>query len=365
MNIVIKLLTRLRSFWRSMFTRQDVTAATSKKPAPVNRRKSRKHEGVHYYLGDLLDSLDDAFEGFRAFKAADPDAYKLFSQVGAAVSSSDGGVYTALDPYFKRGNLPAFACVHLARAEKGESDTVGARFIYLQKINRPINVQPSNLPTYRIGAIHALKGREKAVCSYGAVAVSQDGTVSPLKECAPCTQRLPNRGGKIVSMRWSYGRFGLWAKDRGKTVEQHAQDIFSIVANLAMQPESGLTVRVSKGKHTATFSIDMLRTPYFFADRDKTVNENGRTKRILHIVRGHQRTGADGKVRYVKPHFRGLRRFTWNGYSVAIGMAGKHFVGPLTFTAASSEYPEPPNHDWIDSEEVGRLIHVHTTGEAA
>jgi hypothetical protein len=50
------------------------------------------------------------------------------------------------------------------------------------------------------------------------------------------------------------------------------------------------------------------------------VNENGRRKRIFHIVRPHVR--ADGRA--VKMHFRGMRDFAWNGYRIVVTVPGLH-----------------------------------------
>ena len=85
-----------------------------------------------------------------------------------------------------------------------------------------------------------------------------------------------------------------------------------------------------------SFSIDMLRTPYFFADRKKVVNENGNTKKIFHIVRGHKRKNGT----FIKTHFRGLREFVWNDYQVKIGLAGLHRKSIFEFTGALENVDE-------------------------
>jgi len=92
-------------------------------------------------------------------------------------------------------------------------------------------------------------------------------------------------------------------------------------------------VNVSNGHLTAVFCIDMLRTPYFFADRD--IEYKG--SKIFHIVRAHRRVGAGGNETFVKSHFRGLREFVWNGYSVRITLAGKHHADLLDANFGSYE----------------------------
>ena len=102
-------------------------------------------------------------------------------------------------------------------------------------------------------------------------------------------------------------------------IHSFVQNAFGFLIHWHDTSSSGLQVRASKGYVSLKFHIDMLRTPYFFKDRNITVNHNGRKKRIFHIVRTHKRGD-----KYIKSHFRGLRKFKWHNYDIVISMPGKH-----------------------------------------
>jgi hypothetical protein len=93
---------------------------------------------------------------------------------------------------------------------------------------------------------------------------------------------------------------------------------------------AGLRVLATKGHITAAFGINLLRTPYFFKDREVTIGPTGSKRRIFHIVRTHARTRGDTTSR-VRSHFRGERKFRWNGYDIQINVPGTHHRLPIEF----------------------------------
>jgi hypothetical protein len=70
-----------------------------------------------------------------------------------------------------------------------------------------------------------------------------------------------------------------------------------------------------------TFSIANERGPYFFRNRDRELTIDGKRARIFHAVDAHDRLLPNGKVIRVHAHYRGARRFTWNGEQVRIAPA--------------------------------------------
>lgn len=316
---------------------------------PVRKKAARQpkeHFGAHYYLGDLLNHLDSAFKDFRAFKKADREAYGLYKHLGASVFSSDVLIGRKGWGFVDLEKLPSFFCCYFPW-KSDDPEAVRASFRYMLKIKKPVNVQPSNGTVYRVGGVYSADDKVH-VAGVFYVAVSGDGTVTPLKqlelksEVPHFTRQFKGDRGPVVQRaRWDYPR-SLWdiAQDSGTTIEDVAHHWFYTTAEASLAQNAGITVRARKGVDVATFAIDMLRTPYFFADRDKVVNENGRTKKILHIVRGHYRTLAGGERKFVKSHFRGLRKFTWNGYRVSIGLSGWHHTDAAGFQAPGVDVPE-------------------------
>lgn len=302
--------------WIMGFFRQEAQDGNRQRKAPVQREK--QHFGAHYYLGDLLDALDRVFEDLPVFKKSDRDAYDLFSKLGASVISSDGMLDVDIDAYAVR-QLPGFGCFYIHTGTETE-ERVPARFVYFFKEDRPVNVQTSNHTIYRCGVTYHSKKWNRAACAQFYIALSDDGTITPLKSCTP-RKHAPG----FVRMEWDYPRELLdISTDNGTTPQERAKVLFSVAVNASLARERGITVRVKKGGQSAAFAIDMTRSPYFFSDREKVTDANGQTKKIFHIVKGHWRTLGGGHQKFIKTHFRGLKNFMWNGYEVSIGVGGKH-----------------------------------------
>lgn len=364
------IIRRLLAWFKSLFVRvpqplpEGDGEIVVKLPNPIRRKRAGKRDdtgSARYYFDNLLDQLDSYFADIRLLQKKQIDI-GAFRRIGCTVINrklilkQDG-----LEPYALK-NLPGMGCFYTHEPGTWKDDTgekfYPITFLAFQKIKSPVNVQPSNKPVYEVTAVFKADGKKPFAGQYYVAVSPEDGSVTPLKQCEP----VRHKPG-FVRMEWGKSPFliavvkGSRKHDPNVTVEQAALDIFSSAVNAFTSVEEGITVRVKKNNHTALFCIDMLRTPYFFADREKTVTENGTTKRILHIVRTHERTGAGGVRRFVKTHFRGLRRFTWNGYSVSIGLPGHHHVMLNDFDVAT--HPMIGNvkpQGSFDDEQIGELV---------
>jgi hypothetical protein len=101
--------------------------------------------------------------------------------------------------------------------------------------------------------------------------------------------------------------------------------ILSEVAVTLWTYESGnasmIQVRASKNGVSTLINVNVEQTPEFFNDREDVIVD-GIKKRIFHIVRPHERQLVD-KTALVHLHFRGLRKFIWNGYEIEISVPGR------------------------------------------
>lgn len=347
----------LKRIWD--FLRRTVSTGSRRAAKKQTRKRhAKEHFGTHYYLGDLLDSLDDCFKVYPLFRKADPEGYALFRKVGAQISSSDGRLsFDRLESYLTVDEIPSFACSHYYDA-KADNEYLRASFISVRKCDRPINVELSNSDVYEVTMIFTDPKTSKfhrAGNFY--VSVTRDSEVRVLRYQEPVCHALGSKGKSIVRMEWHRPTWldGLRGDDNDPaTCEEKARRLFITTVNgFYFGTEGGITVRVRKGKDVAVFAIDMLRTPYFFADREKTVNENGRTKRVMHIVRTHKRSNG----RYVKSHFRGLREFNWNGYHVKISLPAKHRHMLSTFGIKGRNLQDiEPGCAVMDSGQVGDYL---------
>src|SRR6185436_16011577 len=105
---------------------------------------------------------------------------------------------------------------------------------------------------------------------------------------------------------------------RKRSGEQYVAEMMVMAFQTYRESVSKIVVRASRGGNVAAFGIELPRAKYFFADRDAELASDGRRKRIFHSVVEHHRKLADNREVVVKSHFRGARKFDWNGSSVCI-----------------------------------------------
>ena len=315
-----------------------------KKPEPEqpkkrkkNKQRKRDHLGAHYYLGDLLDQLDNSFKSLDSLKKVNKQAYKTFSKVSCHVASTDLLRGTGNQYSITRDQIPSVGCSFISdtgdkritRVVDGE-EFRAPTFCYFRRIKNPINVQQSNGITLEVCSVFEFEKGPEAVNYY--VSIDEDLNITPLKELhvkeVPVRPKVSRKNNRPFSIRRAYWQQAPYIEDMAKehheTLEEAAAYLTWIAINSVLAMDSGVHVRVAKGSKRVTFAIDMLRTPYFFKDRDKTVNENGKTQKIFHIVAGHKRKLANGEETTVKSHFRGIRKFMWNGFKINILLTGKH-----------------------------------------
>jgi hypothetical protein len=72
-------------------------------------------------------------------------------------------------------------------------------------------------------------------------------------------------------------------------------------------------------------------------------------------VRTHVRKTKNGEV-FIRSHFRGLRKFNWNGYAVSVGLGGKHQVMLTDATFAAYPDIEFKDQKFIDSKVLGEKM---------
>ena len=343
------IINMIKSWWERLWTRQ--TEAEPVKKKITRKQRDRFHHGAHYYLTDLLDQMDRAFNGMDALKKADPQAYKRFLKMSCNVfckdmvtergdekAWADIGNQFAIDV----NDIPSQGCVYVPTSDKWpEDDDQYPMFIYFHRIKKPINVQQSNGIVIEMGMCWAGKdNKSKPFADVFWVSVAEDGSVTPLKELTKKSEKVDRKIKRkgvqpfsVVRTSWEHSHLLKYGADcRHETIEQTAYWSLWTAINCTLATDSGINVRVMKGARRLTFAIDMLRTPYFFKDREKVVNENGNTKKIFHIVAAHKRV-VNGVEQIVKSHTRGLRKFIWNGYRVNILLLGKHMNSINSFTA--------------------------------
>lgn len=306
-------------------------------------------------LRGLLDDLDNYMTIMHQLKVVDRDAYDLFSQIGAAVGGADLSLlspdhYGLTDDFLRQP--PSFGFLYLSHGD--DENCVPA--IYFSKFRWRSCVEPFDGPIYELCVY--INNRKKLRGIYWChVGIANDGKIKLLKERIQKTVRLPKNKGSFVRTEWSIPTWiELFCKDgRWDNPDQWAAGAFTLAANHTVNYRDGFRVSVSNGRVRGAFRIDLLRTPYFFRDRDLTVTQNGHRRKIFHIVRTHSRN-VNGKERFVKSHFRGERRFQWNGFNVLITMPGLHHAEISDFTCGLLDSDDVKGRGLVGIREAGKIF---------
>jgi hypothetical protein len=351
--------------------------------------------GQFYFRERILDQLPEYFRILKRMRKHDPEAYALYSRVGAHIMPYwlpiTDDEFNELSPWW-RVNRPSFGAVALLEGKPSDPDakTICPSFFYFSKFNgdKPLlDCEPySNGDIYSCTAYfhdNREKGMRKyfgAVPAFFYVGVSQGGTVTILKQllssrvkvqtkhrhCAPgCDPE--NRGTKFYLNRQHWGinpMFEEWmlsdevrAKKLFASPQAHMRELFLMTANVFEGAQNSM-IRVDAQKESmhAVFGVNVERTPYFFKDREVVLNERGNKLRIFHVVRPHNR----GNRTMVKMHFRGLREFDWNGYRIKITVPGRDHLMIPEFDVALQEIED--KRRGISQGHLGYMLQQHMTG---
>ena len=343
------------------------------RPPPAHVDRS---DGVpnFYFRDNILDRLAEHMQLARMVRKVSFELYAHCGTIGAVLIpplSTDEGVTAR----WRSGAPMSFGAVSFTPTStlrhKSKDVWIPCSFGIFQYLEKPgYSVERTTDKVYQLVCIYYRKKLNgevdtRPVCIDFMVCVSADGGVRALREIYNKSHVVRHRDGAVSvfpavrRMQVAQGLIDI-AKDWNKTVDDAARTLFWMLANTVEQSHGGgLRVTVIDRHGTrATFIIDMLRTPYFFADRDVVIGDTGKRKKIFHIVRTHRRLLPGGGETFVKSHFRGERKFRWGGYSIVIGLDLLHNPAPLDFNGGGIllDEDEPSPEDTISFLEAAKLI---------
>ena len=322
-------------------------------PKPTTKKQpiqTNEDSGQWYFKRDILDRLEHYLALASRLRKRAPEAYALYAKLGAAVlpSASPGlfmGDVEDLHPRWRgKAPTPAFGATVFLDDEPNEETMLTIRTVFFFKLAKvPPTIEPHDGPVYEVGIFYhtraAAKKRRIDSLASNFYCTVKDGVVTPLRIVVQTYQKISHRdkigGASTIShTKWSYGFIEWFAKEFDKDMNHCAQMLFHYAAWGYECASSALRISASRGGVTAFFGIDLLRTPYFFRDRDvTTLTASGTRKKIFHIVRTFRRSNGS----YVKSHFRGERSFVWNGFDVKISMPGHHIPDLLSFDLGATQ----------------------------
>ena len=313
--------------------------AQAPEPPLEHRPPARPRRQHARFRRDILGKLDAYQTYARRMRRSDPDAFAQYARLGAYVIPRIMEIAVGrLEPRVLE-TLPGFGAIAIGVASDVDPHQpvlgpdglakVPVRFMYFERLRRvgPAIQRMNQGTCYRLTAYcdDADDPRLRAWGTGGtftyAVQVMPDGQVIPLRVLKRQRQIIHHRHGRARGTTTiSHQRWGL--PDTGSdNPAEIIQQAFIIGANFWSQAAEQSMIRVTATRDglTMPFVVDALATKHVFADRDVVRDAAGNPRRIFHVVRTHRR--VTGQV--VRLHFRGLRKFDWNGYQVSITVPGR------------------------------------------
>lgn len=373
---------RIRKYWLLIITyfKPPLEGATSEvAPARVISKvaPATEHDeyGEFYFRHTILDQLGRYFVILKRMKRGDKEAYDLYSQLGAYIlpeRTSGGYGSDVLEPRWLELR-PSFGMVlYGSRSQEVKIDEEKKLYVpfavYFTKYissKAPTTVQPVNSGDVYCCTVYwdTFQGsRKSGAPTEFALNISPSGDVHILKILENKNITIRGKKGRgrgstftIPQRKWGIPSFFEgWAKENGKDVRPFLASVFIQTANSQIAAsDSMIKVKAYKGRLAAIFSVNVLRTPYFFKDRDLCVDHSGKKKKIFHIVRTHiRKTGS-----VVRTHFRGMREFNWNGYKIRITVPGWHHVNTHELDIGGIDEEHVENiKDYMDTSVLGKTL---------
>jgi len=284
------------------------------------------------HIADVLDDIDDYFRWIKQLRKQDPDAYNLYKQVGGVILPWSKEAIAVCNKPDKRlpadpRKWPTFFMISMP-SKVDTSDRICPKLIYFTK-KAPGKTGRLYVPEGKLVAVYEgtmyLTGDllPKSVFAEFLVGVNADGEAYGLRVKEVWTQATNGRYGEFISHKGF--DYPLALKERSDVPpRQHAAELLYWVMNAAVSAFDGVQVMVSKDGVAGRFGIPLNKTTEFFRDRAFEATVGGSRRKIFHHVVGHTRMLASGYQTQVRSHYRGARRFEWNGTKVLLTVPDHH-----------------------------------------
>jgi len=335
----MKLLVWVKNWINKLFNRE------APAPSKIDRQESDTPKVKRTYnkqkrqdFNDLLEHLDTTFEKIKLPTMneswLDRDSIVGLKKLGVHVPNPWELRWTKNKDEIKLDvskPLPAIMCVSACMVA-ASTDLDGKKWFNPQIMfaikhkKLPWNVAYQPGVPYLFGLAFTVEGKLFWMHMYmtvnrktGAMLVCDElravQNVIPMKSSA--SKRAVGRTQVVKRTTWMPPSF---LEEESRTMEDSKLGMLNLMRGMHewwVGRDERWNIVVKKNADRITFGIDDDTTPYYFRNRNKTVTENGVTKRIVHYVKEHKRV-VDTKTTTVKEHIRGLREFDWMGYNCKV-----------------------------------------------
>ena len=339
------------------------------------RKKYTSHKEERATFSELLDGIESTFESYR-FPTLDSswldrDSIIGLRKLGSHVPSHWNNLFEAdqvTEDKIRCQNLnklPALMCVSIGyKLNSKEENGLPARFVFAIKHKKlPWNVGYKQGTPYLFGTAHEKDGKLHWI--YMWITVNRhSGQVEVCPELGPSFSYIPSKNSaskrsdgvvrKVMRMQWMPPNFlsGLVNKNIDQARRDHKL-LFVTILDWWVKREEQWNVIVKHNGERLTFSVPNDQTKFYFKDRERVVNENGNSKKIVHYVKEHGRLYGE-KVTVIKEHIKGLRQFNWKGYNIQV-------VSPKLQANTSAAFT--PGGEEIEEMEKGNVVYLSKLGK--
>lgn len=380
---MLRYVSRLwAAWWGVALATQEVApvlAPTSKVVAPVSPAAvpSEPDLTVEFqvqFKRDILDRLPRLFRSLSRLRRHLPDAYAASTKLGVVVTRAFHAGLTRRDLLTIDARPAMGAVAFQVDALTGkDTECVMPSLVYFIKVRQPAKVEPFVGDIYCVNMFYDLDfGRtthDGGMPHEYYVGVFQDGTTQVLRQRVPTRDVFRVvRGRRRETIEWRGSKWmrPQYLNDNG--IDPHLPVFhFALETWARLANESRLLVRCTRGRTTGVFPVPVKATASFFKDREVTaLAEDGKRKRIFHVVSTHGRRRANGRTSEVRRHFRGLRRFDWNGYRVCISRQTDAASVTQRFNVAATQVDDQDlsGVDWLTEGQAAGVLATVAAGPA-
>ena len=348
--------------WVKSFWERPVAEPAKAEEAKVSRPKRKYNKEKSKTLSDLLDNLEYTFEAMKI----DYDEISLMgkSEIEGLKKFGVSVIPNALEGAAKTSKindgigLPSIIFLAHTEGEKGDKDVMYPDFFYAIKQKKcPWFVAKKTGSIYNCGFGYRDVVSKKTVWVSFYATVRKDGEVLPTHYLAHRAISTPQGG--YIRRQWQLSTWKNW-NSKEKDENSIVTSMVAYHFNLWGSRKSMWSTTVERDGVRAIFYVDHRDTKTYFKNRDKTVTENGTTKRIIHLVEEHERKYQNGRVAFIPEHVRGLNKFSWSGFKCSVA-SPVHHLDVRSFKSEGEIFDEQNVPEgYVSTAKMAEMLHSKT-----
>ena len=364
MTSIGKIIRWLKSLWAKPVDTEPIKedakeeAKEEVKEPKDNTPKRKYNKERSKTLSDLLDNLEYTFDAmkidYQQMSFMDKKEIEGLKKFGVSVIPNSFSDVTDSSQIDKGIGLPAIIFMAHTDGVKGNKKVMYPDFFFAIKQKKcPWYVAKKAGAIYSCGFGYRDVIDQKIFWVSFYVSISKDGEVLPTHHLAHTT--VSTAKASYTKKEWQLSSWKNWS-DKERDENSVVTSMVAYHFNLWGSRRSMWSTTVERDGHRAIFYVDHKDTKTFFKNREKTVTENGYTKRIIHLVEEHERKNSNGNISVVSEHVRGLNKFAWNRFQCSVSSPVHH----MDIRRFSVEGEIRDDDDWegyVDLPQLAEMLH--------